>query len=151
MKLKIKRNIPFVFITANQDELTLKEAARLQPAGYITKPFQRFDVAAALEKIRLGQQKSLKIRTNHGVEEMSPSEIFYIKGDGAYVEIYSMQGKTVQRKLLKEIAEELPEKDFVRVHRSYLINRNYLEAKRSNELTVKGTVIPISRRYKDDL
>ena len=62
-----------------------------------------------------------------------------------------MQGKTVQRKLLKEIAEELPEKDFVRVHRSYLINRNYLEAKRSNELTVKGTVIPISRRYKDDL
>ncbi|MCR9172601.1 MAG: response regulator transcription factor [bacterium] len=146
-----KRNIPFVFITANRDELTLKEAARLQPAGYITKPFQRFDVVAALEKIRLSQQKAISIRTKNGLVDMAPGDIYYIKGDGAYIEIYTHKGKTVQRKLLKEIAEELPDQDFLRVHRSYLINRNFVESRRNGEVMVNGVSIPVSRRYKDAL
>lgn len=145
------RKIPFIFLTANRDERTLLAAARLKPKGYITKPFQRFDVAAALEMIKIEQQETVKIRTNSGVQEILPKDIYYIKGDAGYLEIYSRFGKTVQRKLLKELIDELPETDFVRVHRSYIINKQYLQGKSSKEIIVNGTKIPISRGYKDAL
>ncbi len=44
-----KRFKSFVFLTANKDTNTLKEAASLRPSAYLTKPFQINDVAAALE------------------------------------------------------------------------------------------------------
>lgn len=45
MKVKGK---PFIFLTANQDSLTLKSAAKLSPSAYISKPFQNNDIDAAL-------------------------------------------------------------------------------------------------------
>tara|TARA_R110001632_G_scaffold64960_15_gene154261 strand:+ start:2557 stop:3165 length:609 start_codon:yes stop_codon:yes gene_type:complete len=39
---------PFLFLTANQDAITLKKAAKLLPSAYLTKPFQNNDVEAAI-------------------------------------------------------------------------------------------------------
>ncbi len=148
-KLK-ERKIPFLFLTANQDEQTLMAAARLRPEAYITKPFQKFDVSAALEMIRLKQAKKMVIRTAHGQEEINPNDIYYIKGDAGYCEIYHKSGRIVQRKLLKEYAEELND-DFVRVHRSYVVNRHFISSRTAADVTINGEKIPISRSYKNDL
>lgn len=145
-----QRKIPFLFLTANQDEHTLREAARLSPKTYLTKPFQKTDVIAAFEIIRAGLVRNIQIRTNNGIEELNPSTIFYIKGDKGYVEIFHEAGKTVQRKLLKELLDELPE-DFVRVHRSYAVNRSYIESRNATQVKVNGKEIPISRNYKEQL
>jgi len=144
-----ERKIPFLFLTANQDAHTLKEAARLAPAAYITKPFQKFDIAAALEIIKLGFAKNIQIRTTHGQEDLNPKDIFFIKGDAGYCEIYTKTGRVVQRKLLKEYAEQLND-DFVRIHRSYIVNRHYVTSKTNLEVIVNGEKIPISRKYKNE-
>jgi len=145
-----ERRIPFLFLTANQDEQTLMAAARLSPEAYITKPFQKFDVSAALEMIRLKLAKKMVIRTAHGQEEINPNDIYYIKGDAGYCEIYHKSGRFVQRKLLKDYAEELND-DFVRVHRSYVVNRHFISSRTAADVTVNGEKIPISRNYKNDL
>lgn len=147
-KLK-ERKIPFMFLTANVDEHTLMAAARLRPEAYITKPFQKFDIAAALEIIRLSLTKKISVRTAHGQEEINPNDIYYIKGDAGYCEIHYKLGRIVQRKLLKEYAEELND-DFVRVHRSYLVNRHFITSKTGSEVIVNGQKIPISRSYKHE-
>jgi DNA-binding LytR/AlgR family response regulator len=145
-----QRNLPFIFLTANQDDLTLKEAAVLKPKAYISKPFQRMDVVAALEIIKAGVTPSLKLRVSHGQMEMNPAHIYYVKGDSGYVEIFHREGKFVQRKLLKELLKELPSQ-FVRVHRSYAINRDFIESKSATQVHIKGVPIPISRSFKDVL
>jgi DNA-binding LytR/AlgR family response regulator len=144
------RNIPFLFLTANQDEITLREAANLKPKTYLTKPFQKIDVIAAIEIIRTGLTPNIQIRKNNGVEELNPNSIYFIKGDSGYVEIFYEKGKVVQRKLMKELLEELPE-NFVRVHRSYVVNKLYVESRNSKNCVVQGEVIPISRGFKDQL
>lgn len=53
-----KKQKPFIFLTANQDSNTVKEAAKLAPAAYLSKPFQNAEVEAALTII------SLKIKPN---------------------------------------------------------------------------------------
>lgn len=140
---------PFVFLTANQDRETLKTAARLAPKAYISKPFQPNDVQASLEIISYGLMPKIQVRTLHGIEELSAGDIVYIQSDGVYIQIKTTYGKITQRKLLKEIQDELPA-SFLRVHRSYLVNTQYIEKRTATTLTLKGKTIPISRSYRTE-
>lgn len=145
-----ERSKPFIFLTANQDAHTLKSAARLAPRAYISKPFQANDVKAALEIISLSLVPKLQVRRANGVSELHPGEIIFVRSDGVYVEIQTLTEKIVQRKLLKEIIDELPP-SFIRVHRSFLVNADFIEQRSATHLTMKGHFIPISRSYKSDL
>lgn len=141
---------PFIFLTANQDVRTLKEAARLTPTAYISKPFKANDVAAALEIIAHQKPPMLQIRSSNGVEELSPNDVVYIKSDGVYIEIHTEKSMVVQRKLLREIEIELPD-NFVRIHRSYLVNRHFIQSKTAQHVVANGEELPISRSYKGNL
>lgn len=145
-----ERQKSFIFLTANQDSKTLREAARLSPKAYISKPFKANDIVASLEIISHNLSPKLKIRGAHGIELLNIDEILFIKGDGAYIEIHTRNGVTLQRKLLKEIEEELPV-FFIRVHRSYLVNENYIEFNTSNSITINKVEIPVSRSYRGNL
>lgn len=145
-----ERQKPFIFLTANQETKTLKAAAHLSPKAYISKPFKPNDIVAALEIISHNLSPKLQIRGSRGIEFISADQILFIKGDGAYVEIHTKEGMTLQRKLLKEIENELP-KFFIRVHRSYLINKNYIDQKTSSCLTINEIEIPISRSFSINL
>lgn len=145
-----RRNKPFVFLTANQDAQTLKAAARLAPRAYLTKPFRPGEVQAALEIIALGLAPKLHLRVSRGIEDISASDILFIRSDGVYVEIVTHKETIVQRKLLKDIEKELPA-SFVRVHRSYIVNADYIEARAAASLTVAGHDIPISRSFRKNV
>lgn len=144
------RSKPFVFLTANQDSTTLKEATRLSPKAYISKPFHENDIVAALEIISHNLSPKLKIRGAHGSEYINANDILFLKGDGAYVEIHTYEGMILQRKLLKDIEIELPD-FFVRIHRSYLVNKNKIEQRTAGSLTIKNVEIPISRGHRESL
>lgn len=141
---------PFIFLTANQDTQTLKSAARLAPKAYITKPFRQSDVQAALELIALGLAPKLQVRLTHGTGDLHPSDILYIRSDGAYIEIVTSRDKLVQRKLLKDIEHELPA-SFIRVHRSYIVNSDYIKWRSPSAVSVNGHEIPVSRSYRKNL
>lgn len=145
-----ERQKPFIFLTANDDARTLKQAARLAPKAYITKPFKPNDVAAALEIIAHQQPELLEVRTGGGIATLNPNDIYLIKSDGAYIEIFTENSTIVQRKLLKDILAELPD-SFVRVHRSFLVNANFVEQRNATSIIVKGHEVPVSRSYKPNL
>ncbi len=142
-----KHKKPFLFLTANQDMLTLQEAARLSPQTYITKPFNPNDVIAALEMIKYQLPEQLEIQDVNGKRSINPMDILYIQADRSYIEIYTSKEKIVQRKSLNEIIEVLPEQ-FVRVHRSFLINTIYVQSISASKVVIDGIEIPISRSYR---
>jgi DNA-binding LytR/AlgR family response regulator len=92
----------------------------------------------------------LQARGAHGIKLISIDQILFIKGDGAYVEIYTREGMILQRKLIKELEQQLPD-FFIRVHRSYLINENYIDQKKANLMVINKIKIPVSRNYKENL
>lgn len=140
--------LPFIFLTANKDGLTLTKAARLNPRTYISKPFNPNDIEVTLEIFELQRNQILEIRGSHGVEEVNLNDILFVKSDGAYVEIKTNGKNYLQRKLLKEIELELPQ-NFVRTHRSYIVNKDYIDQRNAVELKIGEEVIPISRSYKN--
>jgi DNA-binding LytR/AlgR family response regulator len=141
-----EHNRPFIFLTANKDPITLKRAARLNPKAYISKPFNENDIAASLQIIDAQRTEKISVKSSSGVQEINPNDILFIKSDGSYIEIQTSKKKFVQRKLLKEIEAELPS-NFVRSHRSYIVNIDYIERKSSDELIILGHSIPVSRGH----
>ena len=86
----------------------------------------------------------LQARGAHGIKLISFDQILCIKGRGAYVEIQTREGMTIQRKLIKELEQQLPD-FFIRVHRSYLINENYIDQKKANLMVINKIIISASR------
>ena len=75
----------------------------------------------------------------------------YIKSDGNYLEFVTSDKTIIDRNKLKDILNDLPP-NFVRVHRSYVINKNFIEALNSSSLILTPHVeIPLSRTFKSNI
>lgn len=74
-------------------------------------------------------------------------DILYVKSDNVYVEIFTEGHRYIQRKFLGQISEELPSQ-FVRVHRSYLVNMDRVSELNKTFILIGGQKIPVSRKFK---
>ena len=77
--------------------------------------------------------------------------MLFLKSEHVYTELYLKNNKNqLIRASLNSIIEKL-NSNFIRVHRSYVININFIDEVSSNSLKINGNVIPIGNTYKDDL
>lgn len=75
----------------------------------------------------------------------------YIKSDGNYLEFITDEKTIIDRNKLKDILDDLPP-NFVRVHRSYVINKNFIDALNSTTLYLTPNIeIPLSRTFKSNI
>jgi len=165
-----------IFITAF-DEYALK-AFQYNAADYLLKPIQIDELIAAVKRVQLRNEKKEFISSNQ-VNVLSDSlklsplkfitisnidkvnfvkneEILYCKSTGRYTEFYlTDKRKLVASKSLGEYEHQFDPKSFFRIHRSFIVNLNYItniNKKAGNycELT-NGQSLPISRRRMDSL
>ena len=52
---------------------------------------------------------------------------------------------------LSAIEDELPTQKFIRVHRSFIIGRDYIDSFSPTQVDLKGTIIPVGRKYKNEV
>ena len=75
----------------------------------------------------------------------------YVKSDGNYIEFYLKNDKFLDRNKMKVLEEKLPA-NFVRIHKSYIINKNYIKTTSSKSVVLADNVeVPLSRHYKKNL
>ena len=144
------RKKPFIFLTANQDSKTLKTAALLEPKAYLSKPFKNKDIEAALEIVLSGLAPLIDVPGKYGNEKIRTNEIWYLKANGNYCDLIARDSEYQLRKTLKEIEEILPN-NFVQVHRSYIVNKDFVSQFSSSQLVIGDKIIPISRTFKGEL
>ena len=83
--------------------------------------------------------------------KIKEEDIVFVKSDHVYLEINTVDEKRyVIRKSISEYEEELGS-NFLRVHKSYIINSNYIERLENENVIVKGIEIPVSRTYREVL
>lgn len=149
------RNIPFMFLTSYADKRTLSEAKKTLPGAYVLKPFTEEELFTGIEMslMHAGQveTKTVNIKDGHRSLLIDPDHILYLKADNIYIEVYAEDKKVVSRQTLSAILEKLPKGQFIRVHRSYAVNRKKITAVSKNSLQVGNEFIPISRSYREDV
>lgn len=137
-----------IYITAQNDVNTIKKAIETNPESYLTKPVKKMDVIAAVKLV------SFKIKNDYiiirdGIKDIKVlyDEMLYVKSDGNYIDIFLQNKKMTIRKSLDLFLTELNNKDFIKVHRSYIVNAKKITSKKSNFIYINGIEIPISRNF----
>jgi len=155
---------PAVILITAYEKYALK-SYDFDVVDYLLKPveFERFLKAAnkASEYISYNKAKQQPASGAHGVEHIfvrsehkiiriSVSDIAYIEGLKDYVKIYTTGPKPIlSLNSLKYLEELLPAKDFVRVHRSYIISLKHIDYISRSSVFVCKKNIPVSTLYRD--
>jgi len=160
--------LPLIFLTALADPDTISRAAAVEPDAYLTKPFEDRSLYAAIElaisKFSLRQENAPEtphseplpfIAGNFFVKEkkrlvkVSAADIIWIKADGVYSRLATADRQYLLTAHLGAVEEKLKGLPFVRVHRSWLINFQHIEAIEEDILTVGSERIPLGKSYRE--
>ncbi|HCQ16158.1 MAG TPA: DNA-binding response regulator, partial [Cryomorphaceae bacterium] len=99
---------------------------------------------------------TIKLSTSEGVHILKPDQVLYCKANGSYTTVtLSDGGSILVSKTLKTLEDYLPQKGFIRIHRSYIVNMakvTRLLKRDGGALEVTdGTLIPVSENYREGL
>ncbi|HYG50042.1 MAG TPA: LytTR family DNA-binding domain-containing protein [Flavobacteriales bacterium] len=146
-----------VIFTTAFEEYAL-EGFNVSAVDYLLKPLDYDRLLVACHKaLNLYQWKTMPtnqnciyINASHRVIKIQTSDIIYIEGMKDYVKIF-IQGQdkpVLTRMNLKSIQRMLPEQDFRRIHKSYLINWNCVLSWEKEKIKLKGITLPVGAAYK---
>jgi len=158
--LKIVQRPPMVIITTAFPGYAL-DGFQLNVLDYLLKPitFDRFLQAAnkARDYHRLitGTAEPgadyFFIKCGSKYEKIWFDDILYVQGTQNYVTIYTDKGKYMALLYLKNVDQQLDSRQFIRVHKSYIVSIDKIDGIEGNEIFMGPHRIPISRNYREQV
>lgn len=164
-KINDEYDFPFIFLTSNSDRATFEEAKVAEPNAFLSKPFGKDELYAAIELGLFTYAKkhgavdretsvvkdALFIRQKAQFIRVNFEDIVYIQSDSVYLDIAGKAGKPITvRGSLNDYISKLND-NFLRCHRSYIINLDYLESINLQFAVVGGVEIPIGKKHRPHL
>ncbi|MDN5286948.1 MAG: response regulator [Mucilaginibacter sp.] len=163
--LKIVQNPPMVVITSAYPSYAL-ESFHLNVLDYLLKPitFDRFfkSVHKAKDYHRLltnSASSNLQkeepdadyffIKCGNKYEKIYFDDILYVQGMQNYVAIFTSKGKHMTLLNLKSLEQNLDNRYFIRVHKSYMVSISKIDGIEGNEIFIQTHRIPISRNHRE--
>lgn len=154
-------NPPLVVLTTAYSEYAV-ESYEFNIIDYLLKPvsFERF--SKAINKIVDGrlfsevtkQKDNLPadhtfVKSNGKFFKVNFSEIIYIEGMKDYLKIHTREYSLVTLQTMNDMEKILPVKQFIRVHKSYIIAVAYIKSIYGNSIEMENETIPVGVSYKD--
>jgi DNA-binding LytR/AlgR family response regulator len=159
--LKSIRNPPKVIFTTAYTEYAV-EAFELEAVDYLLKPitFERF--IKAIQKIDAQKEilpltqgplsgEAIFIKVNKRLMRIAYPDIFYIEGFGDYIKVVMANIVHTSYSSLNKIDELLPEQQFMRIHKSFIINLKHIQFVEGNLIRILDKDLPVGITYKDAL
>lgn len=152
---------PMLIFTTSYNEYAL-ESYDVGAIDYLLKPFTLLRFGKAVQKANetynliekatvYEKAKFLMLKADYGLVKIILANILFIEGLDNYLKIYLQnQPPVVVRMTMKLLEEKLPESDFIRVHRSYIIPFSRIDAVRNKLISIAGEEIPIGKSFEND-
>lgn len=161
-------DIPVIYLTANVDDASFSKAKETHPFAFIAKPFNKLDlertIALVEEKIKEKHQDILSnetlveyqgdrifIRNQNKLVKVLLDEILYIEAERNYCNLFLSNLTYLIVSPLSKLCEKMDQKNFVRIHRSYVVNFSKLDAVADSHVEIQGKLIPVGKQFKEDL
>jgi two-component system, LytTR family, response regulator LytT len=148
------KEIPFVFLTSYSDSKTVQEAVTKKPESYLVKPFTKSDLFIVLE-IYLSKKptlyRSFEIKDGQNNIKINHDAILWIKSENIYLEIKTKSKTYILRNSLDRFLEKINDPNFIKIHRSYIINIKNISSINKQFVFINEQKIPISRGHYEKL
>lgn len=156
----IPQDTMVIFTTAFSEYAV--ESYELSAIDYLLKPIRKERFLKAVEKAKEYynfaneapgiSEKFFFVRVNYELKKIELEDIEYIEGLSDYLKIHLKKEKTVvPRMTMKEISEKLPDSDFIRVHRSFIVPKSRIQKIKSRSLSIPEREIPVGVTYTEEL
>lgn len=164
--LKTIQNPPHVILTTAFSEFGV-ESYEYGITDYLLKPisFERF--LKAVNKLVIPQNSKFTLpqsenkiveptfiffKADKKIHKYYFSDILFIEGSGNYVRIHSQHEKPLLvLDKLTDLQNKLPQKQFIRIHKSFIVNVSHIQKIEGNMLNIHHKTIPISSTFKQNL
>jgi len=161
--LKSLKNPPKTIITTAYRDFAI-EGFELEVIDYLLKPitFERF--LKSLDKFirnhnpkreledKIPKEEYIILKSGAKNHKVNITEILYIESLKDYIKVHMLSEKSIMSKYrISVIQQVLSNQEFLRVHRSYVINTRKISAFTSNDIDVNGIEIPIGASYKKEV
>lgn len=164
-ELRLSMDVPIVFLTSASGSDVVQKVKHIRPDGFITKPFTTNSLITAIElamenhksdstefyKTEKNATSDLFIRENGWLKKIIINDIHWIKAEGTYTHIFVNGKQYTLRNTVKDLMQKLPGDQFSRIHKSFIVNLNKIEAFSSTIVKIEDGEIPIGRKYYQEL
>lgn len=134
------------------------EGFRLDAIDYLVKPYDYAEFLRAAQKAKdvILTQAQIQsapfffVKSEYKMVRIDIERILYIEGMKDYAKIY-LQGEArpvITLMSLKSLVEKLPDRDFLRIHRSYIIHLKFVACVERSSAMIGTVAIPIAEKYK---
>jgi two-component system, LytTR family, response regulator len=153
----------FILITAY--EKYALEGYNLDVTDYLVKPvaLDRFIKAcykakelfelkhAAKENVSPANAEYFFVNVEYSLVKITIADIMYIEGLKDYIKIHlkSSSKPVVTRMPMKTIEDQLPAKQFIRIHKSYIVGVSFITSIRKTSVFIDNLELPVSDHYRD--
>ncbi|MEM9549171.1 MAG: LytTR family DNA-binding domain-containing protein [Bacteroidota bacterium] len=158
---------PFLFLTGSSEREIFEQAKNSGPHSYLLKPFNELELLYAIElsieKYTKNSQQEIEhipkscfpmlIKKQATFYKIEKEDILFLEVDGRYCNIVTLESNFLIQSTLNDFQKQLPESDFIRTHRGFIVNLDAIKKVHLNEnhIIVKGGKgIPLGRAYKAD-
>lgn len=160
--LKSLKKPPMVIFTTAYPNYAL-QGFELDVIDYLVKPypFDRFlkAVNKAREMFQLKNQKPFEenfkdhifLKVDNILKRINFEEILYIEGMENYIAIHTHEGRFITLMTMKNMEDSLPSRNFLRVHKTYIISRSKVKGIVGNEIDMGIKKIPFSRSRRNEI
>jgi DNA-binding LytR/AlgR family response regulator len=166
--------LPLIYLTANADDATFNRAKTTKPFAFISKPFKRSDLERTLALVisRLDEKAAtapapetpsgnetyllddrIFVKQRDRMVKIYTRDILYAEADRNYCKIFTADKEYLLSIPLGVFEERLQAKEFLRVHRSYVVNVSKIDELSDNgSYVILGKAhLPVSKSYQDEL
>jgi len=154
---------PYIVFTTAYSEYAI-DGFRVEATDYLLKPIGFTDFLKAANKVRsIIELKSTKaenpitapdhifVKSDYKLVRVELLDIEYIESMHEYIKIHRAGEKPLMTLVsLKSIENQLPAEKFIRVHRSFIVNKDKIKVIERNRIVFdKNVYIPVGEQYKD--
>lgn len=160
----INKDIKVIFTTAYREYAI--DGFDLQAVDYLLKPISLERLMQSVNKY-LDENVSAKehlsdntntdrvdyifVRSDRKMIKVPFGDILFIESISDYIKINLKDKSVVTRETISSIEAKLPQQDFIRTHRSFIISKMSIDSFTNEFVDIGSNQIPISRSYKDDV
>jgi two-component system LytT family response regulator len=161
--LKTLKNPPKVIFTTAYPEYAL-EGYELDVLDYLVKPIQFERFLRAVNKVYqqtsprpelpIEEKKSesfVYFRADRKMIKVMLQDVFYIESMKDYVKIFTTSGVIITKQSISSVEAMLPEKDFIRSHRSYIVSARHIKSFTSELIEINNAEIPIGKLFRNEV
>jgi DNA-binding LytR/AlgR family response regulator len=158
--VKSLKNPPLViFVTSHRDYAL--DCYEVSPVDFLLKPLDYERFLKAIEKVRqrlqnasetIGAEPYFFIRENQNYVQIAYKDVLYMKAQENFVQIVTTNETYMPTVSIVKMEEQLKSDTFLRVHRSYLVNRKYISTITKDEVVMNtGQSIPIGAQFRSQI